>query len=146
MIDDPDDKPFAEEDTAEEPPANPNAADREHQHRIIRGAKRAEVESAEFWRSTLGTEIGRRELYWLLSTMHFDRERFVESSNGSPLREATWAELGIQRIGFQLYRKWLGLAPEEMLLMLRENDPALRPPPKSVRRRRAAEFPWISGS
>lgn len=146
MIDEPGEQPFAEEDAAEQPPANPNAADREHQRRVTRGAKRADDERAEFWRGTLGTEIGRREMYALIATMHFDKERFVESTNGSPVREATWAELGIQRIGFQLYRKWLGLAPDEVLLMLRENDPALQPAPKPIRRKREPEFPWNTES
>ena len=96
----------------------------------------------EFWRGVLGSEIGRREMYAIIATMHFDKERWVESSNGAPWREATWAEAGIQRVGFQLYRKWLGLAPDETAVMLRENDPALQPAPKPKRRPRRPEFPW----
>lgn len=121
-----DDAPFADEDAEENAPVIPNAADPGHQRRIRGAGKRAEAERALFWRGVFASEVGRREMWDIINTMHFHKDRFCESGNGSPFTEATWAEAGIQRIGFQLYRKWLGMEPEKVLLMLRENDPALR--------------------
>lgn len=119
-------KPFAAEDAEEAAPVIPNAADRKRHKRIKDAAKREAQDSEAFWKSVFGSPAGRREMWTIIDAMHYRKERFVESGNGSPWREATWAEAGIQRIGFQLYLKWTGIDPEGVALMLRENEPSLR--------------------
>jgi hypothetical protein len=133
------DKIFPEDPDEAIPLQAPSAADRGSQKHIRERAKREASEATAFWLQVFSSEVGRREMWKLLDTMHYDRERFVYTPGGHSAPEATWAEAGIQRLGFQLYRKWMALAPERVMEMLREHDPALRAPVPRNRRDRGRE-------
>ena len=137
------DEPEFPDDPDEIAPETPNAADPVSQRRIRDRAKREAAEKLAFWRSVFGSEVGRREMWWLLyEKMHAFRDRFVFTTNGSECPPATFAEAGIQRIGFDLYRLFQSYTLEGVMTMHRENDPALRPPPKPKRHVPKPDEPW----
>lgn len=102
---------------------------------------RKRVEGEEWWRESLSTIIGRRELWELLREMHAFDDRFPITPVGFPDTNAAWFAAGQQSKGQSLWLKWLKLDPDNTTLMMRENDPRfapVSPVPKGSRRVRGA--------
>lgn len=128
------------DDDAETPPdgAMPEdeAKERAELQKKRTRARNADEESAEFWRGVFADPVGRREMWALLQNAHTFEERFACGPNGFPQDLATWYQSGERDVGMRLWRSWLRLAPEGVMRMMTENDPAFRDAPKPRRPRR----------
>ncbi len=96
-------------------------------------AQAAKRQADDFWRGLFSTEIGRRELWKLITDQcHAFDERFACGPSGFPQPEATWFQAGQQSLGLRLYQSWLYLNPQGVFLMMAENNKdlarALAPP------------------
>lgn len=103
----------------------PNAAEPKSLRRQRDTAKRREREAGEFWKQVFATPLGRREMWGILASGGAFEERFVAGPNGFPQPEATWCKAGEQRLAFRLYLSWMEYAPDDVALMVRENEPRL---------------------
>lgn len=118
-------------DPAELPPAEQQtvSADDPETERKRKTRIRQEFDEATvFWKSILGTEVGRREIWKLLSDSHTFEDRFACGPNGFPQVEATWFQAGEKSFG---QRFWLTLQRydvDSVLLMHREHDARLGKP------------------
>lgn len=79
-------------------------------------------EAEDFWVGVFSSEVGRREIWGILSEAHAFEERMACGPNGFPQPEATWLEAGKQAFGLQLYFSWLKLARDGVNRMHDEND------------------------
>lgn len=69
-----------------------------------------------------GTEAGRKFIWGILSEAHVFEIEFACGPNGAPQGEATFFKLGEQMLGQRLYQTWHAKFPEQVMLMLKEND------------------------
>ena len=76
----------------------------------------------EFWREVLGSEVGRREIWRLLTDAHTFEERFACGPNGFPQPEATWFHAGEQAFGLRFYLTLQQRARDLVMAMHDEND------------------------
>lgn len=112
------------EDAAEVPP---NAADPKSARESRRRGKEAERDALAFWQTVFADPIGRKEMWDILEYCH--TFRMVFGCGGRldlPQAEASWVHAGEQSVGMHLFRQWMGRAPDNVLLMMREHDPKLR--------------------
>lgn len=82
-----------------------------------------EREGDRFWQELFQSEVGRREMWKLLATMHPFDTTFACGPNGFPQPEATWFKAGEQQIGLRIYQTWLAKYPLEVMAMHKEHDP-----------------------
>lgn len=133
--------PFADEDAEESAPQIPDAADPAHHRRIRDAAKREAAEAQEWWTATFASDPGRREMWKILESTGFFRDRFaVATPSGFPDQLATYQFSGQQSVGRQLYLSWLRICPEGVNRMLAEHHPDLKPIPKPPRQPRKERF------
>lgn len=114
------------DDSPEEGEQAPSAVDPKGNREAKRRMRKAEREALAFWQSVFADPVGRREMWGILQACHAFEERFGCGPNGAPQPEATWLYAGEQKIGWQLYRSWMRLAPEGVFAMLQEHDPGIR--------------------
>ena len=125
-------------DPAELPPAEQqtvSADDPDTERKRKTRIQREYDEAANFWKSVLGTEIGRRQVWQLLTDSRAFEISFACGPNGFPQSEATWFKAGETSFG---QRFWLTLQRfdvDAVLLMHRENDKRLGKPPNVPRRK-----------
>lgn len=105
-----------------------NAASIQTVKKLERRKKRAQRESDEFWRGIFSTEIGRREMWNWLSVMHPFEVRLGYGPVGFPDERETWMRLSEQLLGQRVYQTWQSRFPDEIALMLQENDPRFQKP------------------
>lgn len=86
-------------------------------------AKRKEREDREFFWMVVSSETGRRFLHSILKEAHAFETRFAAGPSGVPDPLASWMHFGEQQLGQRLYQTWHLKAPEQVMLMLRENEP-----------------------
>jgi len=125
------DEPDSAGTEAESEPADetPNAASPRSQRRIRDKVKRAEEETKQFWRAVLSGEIGRREVWRLLTERcHAFNDEFPAGPAGFPDASARDFLRGQQSLGLGLYQDLMVIDGEAMLLLHRENDPRFAPP------------------
>ena len=140
MIDDDDPlEPDANEEIPEQPEDEPdNAADGRKVKRRERRLDRERREGEEFWRGIFASEVGRREMWAILSASGIRAERFGAGPNGFPDPNATWFRLGVQTVARELLDNWQVKDFEGVHMMLREHDPrfakAKMPPSKQGER------------
>jgi hypothetical protein len=132
------DPPFAEEDQAEAGPEAPNAADPVLQRRYRSRADRAKAEAAQFWAGIFASEVGRREMWSILTSASTFKKRFGTGPNGFPQSEATAYFDAERDFGQRLWLSWMAICPDGVAVMMKEHHPELQPPPKPRRRRRFA--------
>ena len=92
-------------------------------------------ERARFWQSVLGTEIGRREVWGLLSAAGTFETPFACGPNGFPHPEATWFKAGQQEVGLRLFFSMQRIDAQAVFQMQQENDPRfarVKMPPKQA--------------
>ncbi len=97
---------------------------REHE-KASRRQEREAREADSFWRSVLGSEVGRREMWRLIAGSggaHAFEARFPSSEAGVPYPEAAFYERGVQDFGLRIYHAWLLRDPAAVALMHAEND------------------------
>lgn len=80
-------------------------------------------EADRFWQGVFQSEVGRREMWRLLSEAHPFETSFACGPNGFPQPEATWFKAGEQALGLRIYQAWLQKHPLEVMAMHREHDP-----------------------
>jgi len=85
-------------------------------------------EASAFWKSILGTKVGRREIWKLLSDSHAFEDRFACGPNGFPQVEATWFQAGEKSFGQRLWLTLQRYDVDSVLLMHREHDTRLGQP------------------
>lgn len=104
---------------------DPIAADAE-QAQAYETKKRKQVrqrkEGETFWRAVLSSEIGRREIWGLLSDARTFEERFASGPNGFPNPQATDYYRGERDFGLRLYQRLLLLDVENIRRMHDECD------------------------
>jgi hypothetical protein len=76
-----------------------------------------------FWQGVFQSEVGRREMWNLLATLHPFETTFACGPNGFPQPEATWFKAGEQGAGLRIYQTWLAKHPLEVMAMHKEHDP-----------------------
>jgi hypothetical protein len=79
-------------------------------------------DSVNFWKLVFSTPVGRREMFGMLRATHWSEIKFACGPNGFPQPDATWFAAGEQSVGDRFFISWLIMDPENVLLMLREND------------------------
>lgn len=132
---DEDDDPNAPPDAAAPAVEVPDAANPVQQKRIRNRAKFEKEQGAEFWRAMLATEIGRREIWSLLTNAHTFEDRFACGPNGFPQPEATWFQAGEKAVGMRLYLSLLKLDLPGVTAMHEQCDTSF----EKVRRPRRSE-------
>jgi hypothetical protein len=111
-----------DEAEADEREETPNAADpAQNKRRETKQALRQREERA-WWQAALGTEVGRRCLWQILSAAKTFDEPFGVTDAGFPHPQATWFIAGKQKAGLDLYHTWLRLDPIAVAAMHREQD------------------------
>ena len=130
MTDD-DDEPEA---VSSEVPADDAAVEPKAYRAKQRDAEQRDMERAKFWRDVLAGEIGRREIFALLTDAHAFEERFACGPNGFPDPHATFFHAGEQAFGHRLFLTVLKYDRARTLLMLEENDARLARPAPPKRR------------
>lgn len=120
------DEPEAGDDPApSEDEAPPNAADPKQYARAVRGRRQQQREERDFELGLLGSQVGRRWVWGLLTDCRTFDDIFAFGPNGFPDPHQTSFCQGQKAIGQRLWRKLLGSAPELVEQMHREHDPAL---------------------
>jgi hypothetical protein len=126
--------PSDDEEPADEGPIEPLEADQKQRRvyeRKVRKIARQRKEGEEFWRKVLDSEIGRREVWNLLSDAHAFDTRFACGPNGFPQPEHTWFLAGGQDFGQRLYQKLLVIDLANVTTMHIEHDPRfVKPKPR----------------
>ena len=84
---------------------------------------RALREKDIFWKQVFSSEVGRREMFDILTQCHAFEERFACGPNGFPQPEATWFHAGEQAVGQRLFQSWCILDRAGAFAMLDECDP-----------------------
>lgn len=133
-----------DDERAEEPVPDDNpdiAEERKGLQQKRQRARRADEEAAIFWRAVFADPVGRREMWAILDDTHAFDARFGNSPNGSPDPLATYYQSGKRDVGSRLWRSWLRLDPEGVLLMTKEHDPAFKSTPEAKRARRVRGVP-----
>lgn len=122
MIDEPDDPDEELEPLETEQPTvdagNPAAVKKRRTK-----AQLQEREAERFWQGVFQSEVGRREMWKLLASMHPFETVFACGPNGFPQPEATWFKAGETALGLRIYQTWAAKWPVEVMAMLTEHDP-----------------------
>jgi len=105
-----------------QPAAGSSAVDEGQRKRRESKKTRMEREDREFFRFVMASEAGRRFLWSILKEGHAFEAMFPVGPVGFPDPHAVWFQAGIQDLGQRLYQTWHLKAPEQTMLMLREND------------------------
>ncbi len=113
-----------------------DAASVEQFHAKEDEAERKARELRELEAALFAHETGRRLLWGILDLLHPFRTTFGETPVGFPDGNATFYHLGQQQAGLALYRKWHAAHPDEVAMMMRENDVHLRLPAEKKTRAR----------
>ena len=127
-LDDPDEPEEGEPAPPDATETTESAADPKRVTKTRARRKKAEDEAADFWRACLANEVGRREIWNVLTTAHTFEVRFGCGPNGFPQPEATWLNLGEQLLGQRFYEMLQRIDPQGALLMRAEHDPAWQKP------------------
>lgn len=90
--------------------------------RQVISQKRREKDAKEFYTAVFASEIGRREMWDILRSLHTFETRFAVSPVGFPDPNATWFNAGEQAAGQRLFKSWLRIDREGVLLMMQEHD------------------------
>jgi hypothetical protein len=109
--------------TAQQEPQD-SAADTKSVKRKTRRVTDAIMIAVNFWTSAMETEIGRKEVWTLISKAH-PFEQVFATAGGLPQSEASFSHAGRQAAGFDQYLHLLAMVPELTTLMLMENEPRL---------------------
>jgi hypothetical protein len=120
---------------ADDTPAD-DAGSKRGYTRKLNDIERRQAEALTLWNAIFGTEIGRREMWGVLQAAKTFTFEFGCTPTGFAHPQATWAEFGTQQYGWRLFKSWKKLCPHGVMLMLEENDPDFKPPPKPTRRRK----------
>ena len=132
-----DDEIPAESAVADDTPSD-DAGSKRGYARKLNDIERREEEARTFWNAVFATELGRREMWGVLSAAKTFTFEFGCTPGGFEHAQATWVEFGQQQYGWRLFRSWKKLCPEGVMTMLSENDPDLKPPAPPARRRKSA--------
>lgn len=101
----------------------PSAVDPETPKRHRTRAKREEIEARAFWRSVFESDVGRREMWRLLSKLHPFTFEFGRTAAGTEHERITWMHMAEQIVGQAIFLEWQARHPELVLQMQREHDP-----------------------
>ena len=126
-----DEPPDDELETPVDDAVDPRSYERKAREKTYRDQERA-----KFWRDMLSSEIGRRELWGLLSDSHAFEEQFGVGPNGFPDPYSTFKFAGEQALGHRIFLTLLRYDRAGTLLMLEEHDDRLARP-KPTRKRRS---------
>lgn len=102
-------------------------------------AQTREERIREEYRGLLSRPSGRMLLWDILESLGAFGQRMQLTPTGFPSTEATLMKLGEERAGFRLYLSWIPYAPDQVQLMLQENETQLAESLNPRRRRTAAE-------
>lgn len=120
---------MADDNASDERPddedAPPNAADPAQYKKAVRGRRQQQRDDADWWRRTLASQQGRRIVWGLLTDCRTFEDVFAYGPNGFPDPHHSMFCRGQQQIGQRLLRTLMGYAPELVLQMHREHDPAI---------------------
>jgi hypothetical protein len=114
----PDDEPQNDLAAPPDDPLKRKAYERDAERR-----RRESRESEAFWREVFASQVGRREMWRLLSELHPFEDRFMSGPTGFPDANATWFQAGQQSFGARLHRTWFKREPANVILMHTEHDP-----------------------
>ena len=92
-----------------------------HRRRRTKVALRGR-EKERFWQAVFASEVGRAEMWAVLTLAGTFDNRFGVGPNGFPQPEVSWFNMGQKALGLRLYREWLALAQEGVVLMQAEHD------------------------
>lgn len=110
------------EDGGEQQVVMDDAADPRQITRKANKAEKIKLEKIAFWKAVLANEIGRREVWGLLTDCHAFEERFACGPNGFPQTEATWFHAGEQAFGQRLYQTLCQMDLAGVMVMHEELD------------------------
>ena len=131
---------MADDDDTERPsPEELADLDAERRQLVQRRKKIKEEDdtAARFWRAVFADPVGRREMWAILADAHaLETDRFATGPIGFPQDMASWHWAGERDRGLRLWRSWLRLDPDGVMLMMQEHDPAFRDMPERKRTRR----------
>ena len=113
-----DEEPDAQD--AEDP--QPSAVDDKANKRIRNRKKREEAQREKFWKDVFSSEVGRREMWGLLSKLHPFQVMAGTTPVGMADERMTWMHLAEQLVGQHLFQEWFNMEPELVLQMRAEND------------------------
>lgn len=91
-------------------------------------AKRKQVQAEDFYRQIFASEVGRREMWDILKSLGTFDTVFATGPNGFPNEMATWFQAGQREAGQRLWKSWLKLDKDGVLLMMTEHDADLQKP------------------
>jgi hypothetical protein len=129
--DPPDSETDDQRDKGADDPIAADARERREYESKKRKLARQKKEGEDLWRAVLGTEIGRREVWGLLSDARTFEERFASGPNGFPNPQATDYYRGERDFGLRLYQKLLVIDLDHVKLMHNECDARFaQPKPK----------------
>lgn len=83
-------------------------------------------EAQDFWRQVFSTEVGRREMWAILSAAGTFEVKFGVGPSGYPQPEASWYHLGEKDMGQRLFMSWMQHDRDGTMLMLSENESRMR--------------------
>lgn len=119
------DTPEDTDDEPEDPLETTDLTDPKAQRRARNRVKREGQEAESFWRAVFANKVGRHEMWRLIhEDCHGFTPPFACGPNGFPNSQATWFQAGQYTLGQRLYQRFLRIAPEDVLKMHQENDPA----------------------
>lgn len=107
-------------------PEQDSAVDPGERNAKIRKKKLTERDSAEFWAAIFASELGRREMWRLLARFHPFETKIGASPVGFPDERSTWMHLAEQLMGQSIYQGWHVAFPEQVMAMIKENDPCFQ--------------------
>ncbi len=107
--------------------ANPKGVKKARREQSIR-----QDEAKAFWTAVFASPIGRREMWGVLQAAHTFNPVFAMGPTGFPDQAATWFQAGEQGLGQRLWKSWLAMDRDGVILMMNEYDPQLpkKQPPK----------------
>lgn len=114
-----------EEATALKPGAA-DAASKRGVRRQALTAKRKQRDAEDFYRQVFKSEVGRREMWTILMALGTFVDRFAASPTGFPDNNATWFYAGQKASGQAMFKSWIKLDRDGVMLMLQEHDQELR--------------------
>ena len=106
--------------------ATPRGLSKQQREQYLRDRERV-----DFWRATMGTVVGRREIWAIIGAvdgLHAFNQNFSVSPVGFPDPNAAWYYRGQQDYGLKLYHELSTLVPAEAMQMLAENDARFQTP------------------
>lgn len=88
--------------------------------------KRQESRVADFWKASLSDEVGRSQIWDLLTEGGAFQPPFAVGPTGFPQPEASWFKAGQQALVLGLYHRLLAYDFDGVKLMLSEHDPRFK--------------------